>query len=151
MNYGYMTMVDGGTEYLMEIKTLKNIVVTIVLSLCILTGIKVMGNILLYNAHEVEITELQCFSTLRDLKLPGEIVEYNLSPGIRFGNNKTSIEIRLKKQNYSENEVENTFLSKNWEVGEDLEGKRIYHKNNVIMSYSKLNKDLYYIQMSYDR
>ena len=144
-------MVDGGTEYLMEIKTLKNIVVTIVLSLCILTGIKVMGNILLYNAHEVEITELQCFSTLRDLKLPGEIVEYNLSPGIRFGNNKTSIEIRLKKQNYSENEVENTFLSKNWEVGEDLEGKRIYHKNNVIMSYSKLNKDLYYIQMSYDR
>lgn len=151
MNYGYMTMVDGGTEYLMEIKTLKNIVVTIVLSLCILTGIKVMGNILLYNAHEVEITELQCFSTLRDLKLPGEIVEYNLSPGIRFGNNKTSIEIRLKKQNYSENEVENTFLSKNWEVGEDLEGKRIYHKNNVIMSYSKLNKDLYYIQMSYNR
>ena len=144
-------MVDGGTEYLMEIKTLKNIVVTIVLSLCILTGIKVMGNILLYNAHEVEITELQCFSTLRDLKLPGEIVEYNLSPGIRFGNNKTSIEIRLKKQNYSENEVENTFLSKNWEVGEDLEGKRIYHKNNVIMSYSKLNKDLYYIQMSYNR
>lgn len=150
MNYGYMMMVDGGTEYLMEIKTLKNIVVTIVLSLCILNGIKVMRNILFYNAHEVEITELQCFSTLRDLKLPGEIVEYNLSPGIRFGNNKTSIEIRFKQQNFSEREVNNTFLSKNWKVGNDLEGKRIYQKNNVTMIYCKFDSSSYYIQMRYD-
>ena len=79
----YMMMVDGGTEYLMEIKTLKNIIVTI------------------YNAHEVAVTELQCFSNFRDLKLPGEIVEYDLSPGIRFGHNKSSIKLKFKKQNFS--------------------------------------------------
>ena len=145
-----MMMVDGGTEYLMEIKTLKNIIVTIVLSLCILNGIKVIRNILFYNAHEVAVTELQCFSNFRDLKLPGEIVEYDLSPGIRFGHNKSSIKLKFKKQNFSKKEVENTFLSKNWEAGDNLEGEKIYHKNSVTMIYSKLNDDLYYVQMSYD-
>lgn len=132
---------------------LKKAVLYPLVFLCLFGGLKVISDSVLYNMQEMRHTHILVLSCLRELKLPGEIIEYTINPGIRFKDESTAVDIKLKKLNtIKDSEIIENFCNNGWiELLPNNSQQRIYYKNNLEIIYNKLNDRDYSLHIQYKK
>lgn len=137
-------MAIGEIVYMLSLKFLKNIIVIFIISLISFSGIYTIRGVILYNPMEIRNIEMNCLMILRELKLPGEIVNYKVSPGIHLLKEKTIINLKFNKKGFDKKNVKQILENNNWTLDSRDINKETYIKDKYMLIYANNENNQYY-------